>query len=254
MRDVFNKFVEKDSKWKPESHGSDIKCILSLYEAAHVRIRNEKILDEAAKFTVDQLNQMLSSLDQSPIVKEKVQQALKHSIHRGLPILNIRFYISIYEREGTTDELLLKLAKLNFNFLQNIYKKELVELTRWWDKFDLKNKLPYARDRVVEFYLWGNAFRYEPQYSYIRVIVAKNMQLVLIMDDTYDNYATIEENDLFTEILERWNLDEIDVLPDFMKVVYRFIMSTYEDLLVDAEKQGKSFVVPYYREAERINY
>ena len=100
-----------------------------MYEAAHVRIRNEKILDEAAKFTVDQLNHILPS-SESPIVKEKVQQALKHSIHRGLPILNIRFYISIYEREGTTDELLLKLAKVNFNFLQNIYRKELVELTR----------------------------------------------------------------------------------------------------------------------------
>ncbi|XP_047937667.1 gamma-cadinene synthase-like [Salvia hispanica] len=246
--DVFNKFVEKDYKWKPEIHGSDIEGILSLYEAAHVRIRNEKILDEAAKFTVDQLNHILPS-SESPIVKEKVQQALKHSIHRGLPILNIRFYISIYQREGTTDELLLKLAKLNFNFLQNIYRKELVELTRWWDKFDLKNKLPYARDRVVECYLWGNAFRYEPQYSYLRITVAKNMQLVSIMDDTYDNYATLEEDDLFTEILERWNLDEIDVLPDFMKVVYRFIMSTYEDFVVDAEKQGKSFVVPYYREA-----
>ena len=38
------------------------------------------------------------------------------------------------------------------------------------------------------------------------------------------------------------------MLPDFMKVVYRFIMSTYEDFVVDAEKKGKSFVVPYYRE------
>ncbi|KAL1543029.1 gamma-cadinene synthase-like [Salvia divinorum] len=246
--DVFNKFVEKDCKWKLESHGSDVEGILSLYEAAHVRIRNEKILDEAAKFTVDQLNHIISA-SEAPIVKEKVQQALKHSIHRGLPVLYFRFYISIYEREGATDESLLKLAKLNFNFLHNIYRKELVELTRWWDKFDLKSKLPYARDRVVECYLWGNAFRYEPQYSYLRVTVAKNMQLVSIMDDTYDNYATLEEDDLFTEILERWNLDEIDVLPEFMKVVYRFIMSTYEDFVVEAEKEGKSFVVPYYREA-----
>ncbi|KAL1543031.1 gamma-cadinene synthase-like [Salvia divinorum] len=157
--DVFNKFVEKDCKWKPESHGSNVEGILSL-----------------------------------------------------------------------------------------VYRKELVELTRWWDKFDQRSKLPYARDRVVECYLWGNAFNYEPQYSYLRVTVAKNMQLVSIMDDTYDNYATLEEDDLFTEILERWNLDEIDVLPDFMKVVYRFIMSTYEDFVVDAEKNGKSFVVPYYRE------
>ncbi|KAG6431209.1 hypothetical protein SASPL_109286 [Salvia splendens] len=185
---------------------------------------------------------MLPTLE-SPI-KENVEQALKHSIPL---ILNIRFYISIYKSEEGTDGSLLKLAKLNFIFLQNIYRKELAEITRWWDKFDLKNKLPYARDRIVECYLWGTAFRYEPQYSYVRVGVAKNTQLVTIMDYTYDNYATYEEDDLFTLILDRWNLNEIDVLPDFMKVAYRFILSIYEDLALDAEKHGKSFIVPYYR-------
>ncbi|KAL1548424.1 gamma-cadinene synthase-like [Salvia divinorum] len=68
------------------------------------------------------------------------------------------------------------------------------------------------------------------------------------MDDTYDNYATLEEDDLFTLILDRWNLNTTDVHPDHMKVVYRFILSIYEGFALDAEKQGKSFVVPYYRE------
>ncbi|XP_047948788.1 gamma-cadinene synthase-like [Salvia hispanica] len=244
---VFNKFVEKDCKWKSERLSSDIEGMLSLYEAAHVRIHDEKILDEAAKFTVDELNKMLPTLE-SPS-KEKVEQALKHSVHRSPLVLTIRFYISIYEREAGADGSLLKLAKINFNFLQIIYRKELAEITRWWDKFDLKNKLPYARDRVVECYLWGNAFRYEPQFSYIRVVVTINLVLATVIDDTYDNYATLEEADLFTLILDRWNLDEIDVLPDFMKVVYRFIMSIYEDFVLEAEKQGKSFVVPYYKEA-----
>ncbi|XP_047983103.1 gamma-cadinene synthase-like isoform X2 [Salvia hispanica] len=247
--DVFNKFVDKDSKWRSESHSIDIEGILCLYEAAHVRIHNEKSLDEAAKLTVDQLNQMLPTLDQSPIMIEKVEQSLKHSIHRGLPLLNIRFYISIYERERATDESLLKLAKLNFNFLQNIYRKELAELTRWWDKIDIKSKFGHVRDRIVECYLWGNGLRFEPQYSYVRLAVAKNMQLVSAMNDNYDNYATLEENDLFTHILERWDLDEIDVLPDFMKVVYRAFVSEYEDYVVEAEKQGKPYVVPYYKEA-----
>lgn len=243
---VFNKFVDNESKWK-ETLSSDVEGMLSLYEAAHVRIRDEYILDEAAAFTVHHLARMLPELD-APL-KEKVQQALKQSIHRGLPLLNFHFYISLYGRDGSTDEFLLKLSKFNFNFLQNIYRKELAELTRWWDKFDLKTKLPYARDRIVECYLWGNALRYEPQYSDLRVAVAKNMQLCSTMDDTYDNYATLEEDDLFTEVLERWNLDEIDVLPDFMKVVYRFIMSLYEDYEREAEKSEKSFAPLYYRES-----
>ncbi|KAH6774986.1 hypothetical protein C2S52_012547 [Perilla frutescens var. hirtella] len=243
--DVFDKFVGKDSKWK-ESLSSDVEGLLSLYEAAHTRIHNENVLDDAVAFTVHHLTGLLTNLE-SPI-KEKVEQALKRSIHKGLPLLNVRFYISVYGRDASTEEFLVKLAKLNFNFLQNIYRKELAELMRWWEKFELKTKLPYARDRMVECYLWGTAFRYEPQYSYVRIVLAKNMQMVSIMDDTYDNYATLEENDLFTHILERWNLDEIDVLPDLMKVVYRFIMSINEDCERDAEKLGKSFVVPYYRE------
>ncbi|KAH6767701.1 hypothetical protein C2S52_018684 [Perilla frutescens var. hirtella] len=242
---VFDKFVDEDNKFK-ETLSSDVEGLLSLYEAAHVRIHNENILDEAVAFTVHHLTNMLLKLE-SPI-KERVQQALKHSIHRGIPILNVRFYISVYEREGSTDELLVKLAKLNFNYLQNIYRKELSQLSRWWNKFDLKSKLPYARDRVVECYLWGQVLCCEPQYSCVRLEVAKSVLLVTVMDDTYDNYATLEEADLFTMILERWDMDEIDVLPDYMKTVYKFIMSLVEDYEHEAEKQGKSYVVPYYKE------
>lgn len=44
-------------------------------------------------------------------------------------------------------------------------------------------------------------------------------------------------------------MDEIDVLPDYMKIVYRLIMSIYEDYEVEAAKQEKLFAVPYFKEA-----
>lgn len=125
--DVFEKFLEQDNKLR-QSLSDDVEGLLSLYEAAHVRIHDEHILDEAVAFTVHHLTNMLPEVE-SPM-KEKVQQALTHSIHRGIPFLNIRFYISMYGRDGATDESLFKLAKLNFNFLQNMYKKELCQLTR----------------------------------------------------------------------------------------------------------------------------
>nr|AZB50513.1 terpene synthase 5 [Prunella vulgaris] len=247
--DVFDKFVSKDGKWDLEISLSrdDIEGVLSLYEAAHVRIRDEKVLDEAAAFTIHRLKHVLPQLESA--IKEKVELALQHPIHKSLPLLNFRSYINIYEGEGLTNESVVKLSKFNFNFLQNIYRKELAELTSWWNKYELKSKLPYARDRLVECYIWGAALRYEPQFAYLRAIVAKTMQLVSIMDDTYDNYGTLEEDDLLTDILEKWNLDEIDVLPDFMKIVYRFIMSVYEDFEREAEQQGKSFAAPYYSES-----
>lgn len=57
--------------------------------------------------------------------------------------------------------------------------------------------MAFARDRVVECYLWGTAFRFEPQYTWLRLEVAKSVLLVTIIDDTYDNYATLEEAEVF---------------------------------------------------------
>ncbi|XP_057766271.1 gamma-cadinene synthase-like [Salvia miltiorrhiza] len=241
---VFEKFVEEDKKLK-ESLCNDVEGLLSLYEAAHVRIHGENILDEAVEFTVDHLNRMVPEL-KSPI-KEKVQQALQLSIHRGVPILTVRFYISIYESMDD-DQLLLKLAKINFNFLQNMYRKELSELSRWWNKFDLKSKLPFVRDRVVECYLLGTAYGYEPQYAHVRRDVAKSVLMVTVMDDMYDNYATLEEAQLFTHILDRWDMEEIDVLPEYMRIAYRFIMSIFQEYEHEATKQDKLFAVPYFKE------
>ncbi|KAL8479962.1 hypothetical protein ACS0TY_026778 [Phlomoides rotata] len=66
---------------------------------------------------------------ESPL-KDKLNRALEHPLHRDVPIIYARIFISIYEIDDSRDELLLKLAKLNFNFLQNLYKKELCELFR----------------------------------------------------------------------------------------------------------------------------
>nr|QEY10185.1 terpene synthase 1 [Scutellaria barbata] len=243
--DDFDKFVDKNNKFK-ETLSTDVEGLLSLYEAAHVRIHDENILDEGVMFTTCHLSRILPELE-SPL-KDKVQLALKHSLHRSVLIINVPFHISIYEQDDSKDELLLKFSKLNLMFLQNVYRNELAELSRWWNGFDLKSKLPYMRDRLVECFLWGAAVHYEPKYSFVRINVAKNMQMVSVMDDTYDNYATLDEAQMFTQILERWNVEEIDVLPEYMQIVYKFVMSTYEDLKREAIKQGKSFVVPYYSE------
>ncbi|EYU31462.1 hypothetical protein MIMGU_mgv1a021955mg, partial [Erythranthe guttata] len=46
-----------------------------------------------------------------------------------------------------------------------------------------------------------------------------------------------------------WDMAEIDGLPDYMKIAYRFIMSMYEDYQVDAATHEKSFAFPYFIEA-----
>ncbi|GFQ01962.1 cis-muuroladiene synthase [Phtheirospermum japonicum] len=134
----------------------------------------------------------------------------------------------------------------------NMHKTELHEVSRWWNELDLKSKLPHTRDRVVEAYLWAVAFHFEPQYSKARVAFTKALMMLTVIDDTYDNYATVEEAELFTEVMERWNIDEIDRLPNYMKIVYSFILNVYEDYEREAAEQGKLFAVPYAKETVNL--
>ncbi|KAL0435410.1 UNVERIFIED_CONTAM: Gamma-cadinene synthase [Sesamum radiatum] len=244
--DVFNKYMAEDDKFE-ETLTSDAKGLLSLYEAANVRIHGEDVLEDAVAFTTHHLKRMMQQLE--PLLQCQVKRALEQPLHRGVPRVEASHYISFYERNELKNEMLLKLAKLDFNYLQNIYKKELHDLSRWWNELDLISKLPYARDRLVECYFWGATFHFQPQHSYARIEITKSVQMLTVMDDTYDNYATLEEADLFTEILEKWDINEIDRLPDYMKIIYKFILNLYEDYEVEAAKQGKLFAVPYAKEA-----
>ncbi|XP_042059247.1 cis-muuroladiene synthase-like [Salvia splendens] len=240
--DVFNKFVNKDGMFEE----GDVEEMLSLYEAAHVRFKEEKILQEAADFTRHYLNSREAELESH--LKDRVKRALKRPLHRDIPMVFARNFISIYEKDPSRIELFLKLAKLNFNCLQNIYRKELSQVTRWWNKYDLMSKVPYTRDRVVEAYTWGVGYHYEPQYSYVRMGIAKIILFIGVMDDTYDNYATINEAQLFTQILDSWTTDEVDRLPEYMRIVYHFILSVYEEYECDAAQFGKRFAAPYFKE------
>nr|U3LW50.1 RecName: Full=Tau-cadinol synthase; Short=LaCADS; AltName: Full=(+)-gamma-cadinene synthase; AltName: Full=Gamma-cadinene synthase [Lavandula angustifolia]AGL98418.1 cadinol synthase [Lavandula angustifolia] len=243
---VFEKYLDKDGKFE-ESLSSDTEGILSLYEAAHVRFRDETLLQEAARFSRHHLKGMEEVLE-SPL-REKVQRALQHPLHRDIPIFYAHFFISnIYQKDDSRNELLLKLAKSNFMFLQNLYKEELSQLSRWWNKFDLKSKLPYARDRLVEAYIWGVGYHYEPRYAYVRRGLVIGIQIIAIMDDTYDNYATVDEAQLFTEMFERWSMDGIDGVPDYLKIAYHFVVSAFEDYERDAGKLGKQFAAPYFKQ------
>ena len=107
---------------------SNIQGMLGLYEAAHLRVHGEDILEEALAFTTTHLKAKVESLGYP--LAEQVAHALKRPIRKGLERLEARPYISIYQDEASHSKALLKLAKLDFNLLQSLYKKELSHITR----------------------------------------------------------------------------------------------------------------------------
>nr|DAD48136.1 TPA_asm: hypothetical protein HUJ06_018073 [Nelumbo nucifera] len=209
--------------------------MLSLYEAAHLGVDGEEVLDESLAFTTAHLK-LVTTTANSPIVKQ-VMHALEQPFHKGM-----------IRKDETHNEVLLKLAKLDFNRLQSLHLKELSQVSRWWKDLDFASKLPYARDRVVECYFLMIGVYPEPQFSFGPMILTKVIAMISVIDDTYDAYGTLEELQLFTDAIERWDIGEIDQLPEYMKVVYLALLGVYNEIEEQMKKEGRSYCVFYTKE------
>nr|XP_023909266.1 (-)-germacrene D synthase-like [Quercus suber] len=204
--DKFTKFKDSNGNFK-DSLINDARAMLSLYEATHLRVHGEDILDDALVFTTTHLEFVASHLS-TPLAAQ-VSHALKQPIHKGLPRLEARHYFSIYQEDSSHDKILHTFAKLDFNILQKMHQKELSDIARWWKELNFSKKLPFIRDRVIEFYFWILGVFFEPEYFHARRILTKVIAMTSTIDDIYDVYGTFEEIELFTEAIERLKLINI---------------------------------------------
>ncbi|XP_043700444.1 (-)-germacrene D synthase-like [Telopea speciosissima] len=248
---VFNRFKDSKAGSFKEDLLKDVSGLLCLYEATHLRVHGEDILDKALAFTTTELKSMLTHHhhDLKPPLTTQVMHALKQPLHKGMPRLETRLYISFYEEMETKNETLLKLAKLDFNSLQLIHRQELSQLSRWWKELDFATKLPYARDRLVECYFWIVGVYFEPNYSLARMMLTKVIAMTSIIDDTYDVYGTLEELNLFTDAIERWDIRAMDQLPEYMKVLYSALLDVYNEIEEELRKEGQFYRLNYALEA-----
>ncbi|WMV59896.1 hypothetical protein MTR67_053281 [Solanum verrucosum] len=241
--DAFKKFTTHQGNFKEELV-KDVQGMLSLYEAAQFRVHEEQILDEALNFTITQLKLILPKLINSQLAQQ-ITNALKFPIKDGIVRVETRKYISFYQQNQNHNQVLLNFAKLDFNILQTLHKKELFDITRWWKELEIVNTSPYVRDRLVEAYFWSLGVHFEPQTSVTRKILTKVSFLLSIIDDTYDIYGTLDELTLFTEAIERWNINASEELPSYMKIIYQYLLDVYNDIEKELANENKSFLVNY---------
>nr|XP_043611178.1 (-)-germacrene D synthase-like [Erigeron canadensis] len=233
-----------------DSLTNDIECMLELYEASYMRVQGETILDEALKFTKTRLENIANDpLRCNNVLSRHIYEALERPIRKRLPRLDAIRYIPFYEQQDSHNKSLLRLAKLGFNRLQSLHKKELSQLSKWWKEFDASKNLHYVRDRLVELYFWILGVYFEPQYSRSRIFLTKVIHMATIFDDTYDNYGTYEELDIFTKAVQRWSITSMDTLPDYMKVIYKNLLDIYEEMEEIMEKDGKAYQLKYAKES-----
>ncbi|KAK9137633.1 hypothetical protein Sjap_008227 [Stephania japonica] len=248
--DVFTKFQNDEGHFK-SSLMVDVKGMLSLYDAAHVRFHGEDVLEKALIFTTTNLTSMMksSTFTCSPIGRQ-VQHSLEQPFHKGIPRLEARRFISLYqENDATWNDIVRKLAKLDFKLVQALHRQELCDISRWWKKLDFALKLPFARDRLVECYFWIVGTYFEPSYALARLFLTKAAVLTSVVDDIYDIYGTIDELKLFTDAFERWDSSCVNQLPGYMKVCYQTILDEYDEMDAVMNKEECSYHVYYAKEA-----
>ncbi|XP_027335147.1 isoprene synthase, chloroplastic-like [Abrus precatorius] len=241
-QDVFGSFKDKEGSFKAEI-SNDVQGLLSLYDASYLAFEGETLLDEAREFSRTHLNNKLKEATATKMAKQ-VSHALELPYHRRLQRLEARWFIDNYEEKTPHDHLLLELAKLDFNMVQSLMQNELQELSRWWREIGLASKLDFVRDRLMEVYFWALGMAPHPQLSNCRKVVTKMFGLVTIIDDVYDVYGTLDDLQLFTDAVERWDVHVINALPEYMKLCFLALYNTVNDTAYTILKEKEENNLP----------
>ncbi|XP_064962923.1 monoterpene synthase 7, chloroplastic-like [Musa acuminata AAA Group] len=226
---VFNRFIVEKGNLKA-SLRHQTEALVSLYESSHLAKEAEHVLEEAINFTTKQLKSLMEgSLE--PHLREHVAHALELPLNWRMPRLQTRWFIEASQREAKMNPVLLELAKLDFNRVQSIHQRELREVSRyfelalleschvhsalvhesanfstnfwlsirWWSNLGLAQRLPFSRDREAQ---------------------TKANCLITTIDDVYDVYGTMDELELFTDAVDRWDVNATGKLPEYMKICF----------------------------------
>ncbi|MCI18378.1 tricyclene synthase EBOS chloroplastic-like, partial [Trifolium medium] len=130
--------------------------------------------------------------------------------------------------------VLVEAAKLDFNIFQSNLQQELKEMSRWWKEMGLAPRLSFSRDRLIECYFWAVGMApFEPQFSNLRMGLTKVGSLITLIDDIYDVYGTLDELQLFTTAVESWDINAIQILPEYMKIFFLALYNTVNEFAYD---------------------
>ncbi|CAI9282417.1 unnamed protein product [Lactuca saligna] len=189
-----------------DSHGgfmrclmTDVKGLLSLYEASYLSFEYESDLHEAKLFATKHL---LKLKCQAFEAREDINHALELPLYRTMLRLQARWYIDAYSKRKDANMLLLELATSDYNMVQSEFKKELQEVSKWWKNIGLASKLSFVRDRLVECFFWSVGVIFEPQYKSCRVELTKV-------------YA-----------VKRWDINAVKHMPEYLQLCFRTLYNT----------------------------
>ncbi|OVA15024.1 Terpene synthase [Macleaya cordata] len=245
----------------------DVEGMLSLYEASFYGFEGEKILDEAQELTSRILKEYLNNNNNNNnnnkgnknyIKQQLVSHALELPLHWMMPRVEARWFIDTYEQMmimqqqdheacSMVDPLLLEFAKLDFNMVQAIYQDDLKFVSRWWEELGFTEALSFTRDRWVEHFFWSVGFHFDPKFGNYRRRMTKAGCLVTTIDDIYDVYGSLDELELFTNAVERWDINLMGGLPHYMKILFLALYNITNEIAYEILKMRGLDVIQHLK-------
>uniref|UniRef100_A0A7N0SXC3 Uncharacterized protein n=1 Tax=Kalanchoe fedtschenkoi TaxID=63787 RepID=A0A7N0SXC3_KALFE len=251
-QDMFRCHMDQNGRFKT-SLCKDIKGLLALYEASYLACDGEETLAEAREFSAlhlkNHLSRNLTGKEDSLAVQ--ISYALELPSHRRLQRLEARRYIEEkqYATKNGKHLALIELARLNYNMVQRVLQSDLQDMSRWWEETGLARQLSFARDRLVECFFWAAGLVPEPESRQCRKELTKLAVLVTIIDDVYDVYGTLDELELFTQAVQRWDLNSVRDLPYCMNLCFLALHKTINQMADSIFKEKGVNVVPHLARA-----
>ncbi|KAI3892507.1 hypothetical protein MKX03_018068 [Papaver bracteatum] len=237
-QDIFKSFIENSNAKKGKV--KDVEGLLSLYEASFYAYEGEKLLHEAQKVTSKHLkNYLKERIDDKSSMSIFLEEEIAHSLELPLlwrlPRMEVLRYINMYEMNQDMHTSLLEFAKLDFNMVQATYHEELKYASRWWRDLGLHESLDFARHRLVECFHWRQ--------------VTKIAYLITVIDDVYDVYGSLDELELFTEAIERWDINTVENLQHYMKICFFALYITVNEVGYKVLRRNNLDVMPYLKKS-----
>ncbi|CAL0309461.1 unnamed protein product [Lupinus luteus] len=229
--EVFDKFIDNRGKFNERLCGN-MKGIRDLYEASHLSIVGEDILDEAEQFSKKVLKEMLLGNCLDNHEAKLVTNTLQHPSHKSLAMLTGREFFGDFHNMNNNGWLgsFKDFAKIDFSWQQNLHRQEIHQISRWWTELGLGNELNYARNQPLKWYMWSLACLTDPTLSEERVELTKAISFIYIIDDTFDLYGTLHELTMFTDVLSRWDIAASEQLPDCLKICFKALYNLNNEI------------------------
>ncbi|KAL4563583.1 hypothetical protein LXL04_027626 [Taraxacum kok-saghyz] len=248
-QDIFCNFNDKTTNLEGNLD-MDTMCMLNLYEASYHSFENESILDDARDFTFKYLNENLKN---NLIINENLSSLVSHALelplHWRVPRVEAKWFIQVYEKRSDMNPTLMELAKLDFNIVQAIHLEDLKHSSRWWRNTSWDKNLSFARDRLVENFLWTIGVNYLPHFSAERKTLTKVNALITTIDDVYDVYGALDELQQFTDVVSRWDTHLLEKLPHYMKICFLGFYNSINETTYNTLTTTGFLILPYLKKA-----